>query len=480
MSQIGPQLPTLAEFGREARNDAEDFSQLIKDIGRDKSNAQRLKHIDLNKLSPNQRSELSRMLSEQLRGQLPPKLSAALNRGTVDLAMLGALSTRLANSVSTNPADRAGVAQSPEAARAAAANPNLPQQALQWSRFVQMTTSVGGGGIQGRAGSAAPKGEQTVLAELIASKLAGQEGPGLRNPRLVAKALQNLTPQQRAALMDGVFGKQLAGALRALGITDPIMFVKAGALPSDRAALAAALGISRGRLLGLLMRAELLKIGPGRTGELAIRPEFLAALREAGIAMLGSLAALRGLSFEELKRIYNKLRASAGGFANVMKGGRVPVKRDLIHWARTAARRKSDILLADSEEYQGKMSRDDAMEMIQAWYLENLLWEELEGRPHKKRLQREEQQRREREASEQDDSNEDEEPEWVSDDVVPELEFDDERTDNLMCFWVVDQNPDPDKPGLRNMYVCVDPDTGGIIPQYISTEEHVPSSGGGR
>src|SRR5690606_14158938 len=147
----------------------------------------------------------------------------------------------------------------------------------------------------------------------------------------------------------------------------------------------------------------------------------------------------------ELKRVYDKLRAGAGGFANVMLGGRIPVKRDLMHWARTAARRKSDILSADSDEYAGRMARDDAMELIQAWYLENLLWEELDGRSRKRGGR-----------GEQDDS---EDPEWVNDDIVPELEFDEERNDNLMCFWVVEPSDDPAKPGLRNMYVCVDPDT---------------------
>jgi hypothetical protein len=223
------------------------------------------------------------------------------------------------------------------------------------------------------------------------------------------------------------------------------------------------------------MRAELLKIGPGRNGELPVRPEFLVGLQQAGISMLGTLAALRGLSFDELKRIYNKLRNDAGGFANVMKGGRVPVKRDLIHWARTAARRKSDILLADSEEHHGRgMAKDDAMELIAAWYLENLLWDELLQSEQQKRLriERDRQQREDRERQQQEDQRrDDEEAEWFEESIVPDLEYDEQREDRLMCFWVTDESPDPLNPGLRRMYVCVDPDTGAIIPQYIDKED---------
>lgn len=477
MAEIRSGLPTVAEYGREAQKSEENVRELIKDIAKDRTRSGELKRLDLNQLSPANRSALSEMLAQQLRGQIPPKLAEALNRGTADPALLSQLTTRLANAASANATDRAGHATTPEAARSAASNPDLPHQALQWGQFVQKATNVHGGGVQARAGSASPKGEGTVLAELIASKLAARQGPGLRNPKLVARAMKDLSPQQRATLMNAVFGKGLAGELRSIGITDPLMFVKAGSLPSDRANLAKALGIPRARLLGLLMRAELLKIGPGRNGELGIRPEFLTPLKQIGVAMLATLAAMRGLSFVELSWLYKKLRNKAGGFKTAVKGGRVPVKRDLIHWARTAARRRSDILLADSEEFQGLMSRDDAQELILAWYLENLLWDQLErarrlAQQEFQRVHREqerERERKEREANEEDDGD------WTEDDLAPDLDYDDDRDDNLMCFWITDESTDPEHPGQRRMYVCVDPETGAIIPQYIEKDELPPA-----
>ncbi len=475
MSEIRSNLPSVAQYGREAQKSEDDVRQLIKDISKDRTKATQLHRMDLKTLSPAARSLLSQMLAEQLRGQLPPSLAKALNKGTVDPALLATLCGRLANSAAKT--GRAGTAATPEAARASASNPNLPQQALQWAKFVQSPTGVKGGGVQGRAGSAAPKGVGTVLQELIGAKLARGEGPGLRSPKLIAKAMRDLSPQQRTTLMNAVFGKNLAGQLQKMGITDPLMFVKAGALPSDRAVLAKALGIPRGRLLGLLIRAEMLKIGPGRNGELPIKPEFLGPLKQAGVAMMATLAAMRGLSFEEMKRLYKKLRDAAGGFKTAVKGGRVPVKRDLIHWARTAARRKSDILLADSEEYDGAMGRDDAMELIQAWYLENLLWDAIEDAKRRARLhklyqdQERERQRQDRERKQSDDDD----PDWVAEEIVPELIYDEDRDDNLMCFWITDESADPTNPGQRRMYVCVDPDTGAIIPQHIEKDSALPT-----
>src|SRR5207247_3725204 len=155
----------------------------------------------------------------------------------------------------------------------------------------------------------------------------------------------------------------------------PLQFGRAGSLPEARAELAMALNMPRARLLGLLMQAELLKIGAGRNGELGLRPELLGPLRDAGIAMLGTLAALRGLSRQELTYVYNLLRAASGGMGRALRGTRPPVKRDLTHWARAASRKPSEILLPDVEKHN--LSRNDAQELVQAWYMENLLWDAL-------------------------------------------------------------------------------------------------------
>ena len=50
-------------------------------------------------------------------------------------------------------------------------------------------------------------------------------------------------------------------------------------------------------------------------------------------------------------------------------------------------------------------------------------------------------------------------------------QYDDERTDQLMCFWITDFNANLTKPGgMRRMYVCIDPVSGAIIPQSIEQE----------
>jgi hypothetical protein len=43
-----------------------------------------------------------------------------------------------------------------------------------------------------------------------------------------------------------------------------------------------------------------------------------------------------------------------------------------------------------------------------------------------------------------------------------------------MCFWITDFNADSSNPGgIRRMYVCIDPDSGAIIPQAI--EQSLPA-----
>ena len=119
------------------------------------------------------------------------------------------------------------------------------------------------------------------------------------------------------------------------------------------------------------------------------------------------------------------------------------------------------------------------MELVQAWYLENLLWDELAGQRRRaaqererQQLQRDREQReRERRDGERRREEDDDHADWVDDDIVPELQYDQERDDRLMCFWISDNSSDPENPGTKRMYVCVDPDTGAIIPQYIEKED---------
>ncbi len=476
MANINSSLPSLHELNQQQNRGDEQIRQMVKDIAKDRGEIQQLRNLDVAQLSPAARTQLAQMLAEQLRGQLPPNLARALTDGSAGPASIEQLISRLVNQQKYQ---LTTTAMTPEAARDSAGDPSLPQQALQWARFVQKAQHVPGAQLQDRAGVMAPKGEGAILNEILGgASSTGLTGPGLRSPSLVMRPMSDLSPMQRLQLMTQTFGPELAARMMELGIDDPLLFVKAGGLPSAREGLAEALGLSRDKLLGLLMRAELLKIGPGRNGELPIRPEFLAALKDAGIAMLGTMAALRGLSFEELTLIFKRLRERSGGFSNAMRGAHVPAKRDLIHWARTAARKKSDILFGSSEDWDAQqgMGRGDAQELIQAWYLENLLWTELDNA--KRRSQREQQRvLYERDRQQQEDQRRDREQRedtgWVDDGTTAELEVDESRNDQLMCFWITDHVPSDGVmgAGLRRMYVCVDPLTGAIIPQYIEREQ---------
>lgn len=448
------------------RSPDDELRELLKEMARDKRRAAQLVQVEVKALGAEARQQLGQALARELAGQLPAALAQAVAQAQVGPEVLTALAQRLANAYSTDDR-RLGQAVTPDAARTQASDGSVPQQALRWTQFVQRATHVPGGGVQGRAGSAAPKGEMAVFAELVGQRRASTGAAGLRNPHLVERSLADLSPGQRAMLMQATFGDRLASELMGLGIADPLAFVKAGALPASRAALAQALGMGRGRLLALLMRAELLKVGSGRSGELAMRPDLLGPLYQAGIAMVGTLAALRGLPGDEMTMVYRLLRRAAGGFARAVRNARPPLKRDLVHWARTAARRPSDILLADADELGGKVRQGDAQELIAAWYLESRLWDvlarhrrdDLEGaRPDDERERGE----REKDNESQGDGR---------DEPFSDLEYDDKRTDRLMCFWITDFGTDPALPrSLRRMYVCVDPDTGAILPQQVEAE----------
>lgn len=450
------------------------LEELLRDIKQNQARAAQLAKVEIDALSEAGKSHLQRAVAEQLKGQLPPNLAKALAEGKLDANLLSRLLDRVANANDPNAAGRTPKADSPEAARNMAKDGQMPEHALRWAQFVQRVQHIPGANIQQRSGTAGVKGEGTTLIEMLSQTL-GAAGAGFRAPGLAALATRDLgllSPAQRAMLLEATFGVDLAQAMQELGVQDPLQLVRAGALPEGRAELAEALGMPRGRLLAFLMRAELLKIGPGNNGELGMRPEFLGPLKEAGIAMLGTLAALRALSHEELNFIYQQLRLAMGGQFINRRGGRPVLKRDLLHWARVAARRPSEIMLTDREAAGHILQGEDAEEIIGAWYLENLFWEELAERrdSERRRADRDERERRQRERQER-DAHDEEEDERAYRDDLPEMREDDERDDNLICFWISDYNTTGHMAGiLRRMYVCIDPDTGGIIPQQLEAE----------
>jgi hypothetical protein len=482
MSKIDSRTDLHTRGPSAARTAEDQLSDLLKDLAKDRARVAEFARLDVKALDEGAKANLMRMLATEMRGQLPQQLAQSLVAGNASVDLLEQLLGRFANAHSGNLDSRFSRATSPEAARELASDKSVPQQALRWTQFVQKVLHVPGGRVQDRAGVASPRGEGTALLELLGQAGKSRGGPSLRAPKLVERGIQDLSPGQRAFLMRATFGDKLADELLRLGVKDPLQFVKAGAMPEGRARLADDLGMPRARLLGLLLRAELLKIGPGRSGELGLRPDLLGPLRGAGIAMLGSLAIVKALSREELAYVYLLLRKGSGGFAKAVKGGRLPVKRDLMHWSRAASRRPSEILLADVDERGPRFSRMDAQELCQAWYMENLFWEVLaHARRHKDDLerllkQRDEEERERRHGHGQGEQQEEEEtPEWVED-LDADLEYDDQRSDHLMCFWITDFNADPLLPlAMRRMYVCIDPDTGAIIPQQIDAEHALPT-----
>jgi hypothetical protein len=493
----------IHEVSQRRRATDNDVRELLRTMAKDKTRAADLARVEVKALSGETQQALGRFVARELRGQLPAALAQAVAQAKVGTEMLQTLTLRLANAYGGGETQaRLPQATTPDAARAQASDGAMPQQALRWTQFVQRTTHVPAGHLHDRAGSAVPKGEMATLTELLGQRRPDVTAAGLRTPKLVERALAELSPGQRAMLMQVSFGDKLAGQLTALGIHDPLGLVRAGALPQDRAALAAELGIDRGKLLALLLRTEMLKIGPGRNGELGMRPALLGPLHKSGIAMLGTMAALRSLRGGELSIIHKLLHQAASGFSEAMKGSHIPAKRDLLHWAQSAARRPSEILLADADELAaGNLSRADAQELITAWYLENLFWEALAGRHRidaeneRRRQQRQEQElqeqreetasrddadheRRHREQSDAQDQDErdrrhdeDERQREREDETFADLEYDHGRDDRLMCFWITDFNTAPGIAGsMRRMYVCVDPATGAIIPQRVEAD----------
>ncbi len=412
---------------------------------------------------------MGKFLAQQLRGQLPANLESALQKGQLPNKSIHHLLERLANTTKNNIQQT----HDPAFAREQASDPSLPQQALRWTKFVQKAQHVPGSHIQKRDGSASPKGSGTSLIELLAQNAElPTQGAGLRSPKLVERPLSELSPQEKFVLMEAVFGEKMATKLKALDIHDPLTFIQAGQLPEGRTTLAKHLKMPKARLLAYLMRSELLKIGRGRNGEMGIRPDHLKPLSQAGISMLGSLHALRAFNREDLSAIFKRFRQAMSLSPQIFKSGRPIVKRDFMHWARTASRQASDIYLLGQDHRIIENKSHDSQEMIQAWYLENLLWQELENAKREQRepldyLKRERQNDEQREREE----NQDEEA-YTHDDDLPQLEEDILRGDQLNCFWITDHNTLSSKPGaIRRMYVCLDPETGAIIPQHIEVIE---------
>jgi len=461
---IGPSYaPTHAKT--ESKSSVDENIERILQLKNQHQQILQLSKQDIARANEQTKEKMGNFLAQQLRGQLPASLENALQKGHIQNKAMLDLVQRLANTTQNN------VKQTydPAFAREQASDPSLPQQALRWTKFVQKAQHVPGSHIQKRDGSASPKGSGASLIELLAQNAElPTQGAGLRNPKLVARPLDELSPQEKIVLMEAVFGEKMATKLKTLNIHDPLTFIKAGQHPESRTILAKHLKMPKARLLAYLMRSELLKIGRGQNGEMGIRPDHLKPLSQAGISMLGSLHALRAFNREDLSAIFKRFRQAMSLSPQLFKSGRPIVKRDFMHWARTASRQTSELYLWGQDNKVIDNKSHDSQELIQAWYLENLLWQELEDA---KRQQREslDYLKRERQNDERGDREDaQDEEDYEHDDDLPQLEEDALRNDQLNCFWITDHNTLSSKPGaIRRMYVCLDPETGAIIPQQI-------------
>tara|TARA_Y100001934_G_scaffold265041_1_gene342728 strand:- start:2006 stop:3472 length:1467 start_codon:yes stop_codon:yes gene_type:complete len=473
---VRPLDPTKAE----QKNEVDDKIDQILRIKDTHKQILELAKQDLNRANERSKDQMRKFLAQELRGQLPSALENALNKGQVPNKNLQELLKRLANTNKNNISQT----NDPALAREMASDPSLPQQALRWTKFVQKAQHVPASHIQQRDGSASPKGSGANLIELLGQNATElSQSAGLRNPKLIARPLGDLSPQENLMLMEAVFGEKMATKLQGLNINDPLSFLQAGKFPEGRILLAKTLNMPKGRLLAYLMRTELLKIGRGKNGEIGIRPDHLKPLSQAGISMLGSLQALRSFDRNDFGAIFKVFRQALGLLPQKLVGGRPIVKRDFMHWARTASRQSSEIYLLGQDKAGAEIHTFDAQELIQAWYLENLLRQELEQAKKQEREPKDYLKREEREQGKQKDSkgeDDKEEETYDHDEDIPYLESDLLRDDNLHCFWITDYNTLSSKPGaVRRMYVCLDPETGAIIPQQIEIIESPILSGQG-
>jgi DNA-binding transcriptional ArsR family regulator len=315
-----------------------------------------------------------------------------------------------------------------------------------WGHFVHSPTNA-----QGTREALAPTREGLVEGqaphELHTKEKQNSEatlGAGLRSPTVTTDGFAALSNKKKLDIMSMAFGKEMALALKGMDIRSPAQLLKAAATPEGREMLAKQLGMSRAQLTVHLSRAEMLSIGAGRSGEISLRPQHLPALQNARIVTQSQLASVHSMPETAFNQVYQSVREGGSAFARAMSGERPVLKKDLQHWSKTAARRKSSLLDADWEEMPKKSG--DAEEMIMGWYLEH--WAELEDQQKQRERVREEKAKAEKEELKL---------------HTPKSEIDPARDDGLICFWIERPNLNFDRPTFtERVYVCLDPRTGMI------------------
>lgn len=397
-----------------------------------------LQRLEIRNLSTEGRQQLGVLLTQQLRGQLPPVLAEALLQGKVPVKTLEALLASL-NRGSTDPRAAAKTREFKDGA----------QSPKETSARALVGDAVPSSNHARSAAYAAQEGQRQVLAG----------GTGLRAPALnTAKKIGSPALSEREGLLRSL-GPERSRALEALGIQSVEDLLDAGALPAGRARLAGQLGLSRAAMLALLYQLELLRIGPGQNGAQGPLPEHLGALRSAGVPSLAALAAVGELTEGARLRWLNRLKRYWSGSPLV---GPRPHQRDVRHWLASGKRYASQIELREAPNVEGAFPEGDAEERVYAWYLERQWLEQQRRLQDLEMLRRDELERYE--------PDEEERTRWLE---GLETEADAHREDGLVCFWITEppRATRLDVAAVHRAYVCLDPRTGEIVPQQVSIEE---------
>jgi hypothetical protein len=415
---------------RERGASEHELDRILSEIKRDVSKATLLAGMDLSLLEPEQLLEVRKLLAALLKDQLPPELLAQILDGSVELATL----TKLAELLS----QQGGSGEAPKAAGEASGTDTMlsPEQ------------------TENEPHGASRKGGKTLEREPDSATRQTRPGRDLGasttvlQPKDASLNLEQLPPSAFKSALDALFKR--------FGSEDPRTLIHHLQDPANRAALAKDLGLSRGQLLGILYRLEMLQIGKGRNGEAALQLHHLPPLEAAGISMMASLEQLRSLPEQELNWFYRALLHFKVKIS----------RRDLRHWMVSASKKRSE-LLSDQEPGERDITLERAEELAYSWYLETRYWEALE----RYRRERQEPQHRE-DPSPEEDAEQGEDP---NQDSPVEIVHDEQREDGLVCFWITDYAPlGAKKQATRHAYVCVDPQSGALIPQSI--EATIPRS----
>lgn len=454
---------------REQRIEESRIEELLKEIKKDRHHIAKLLRLNLNALTKKQKDKLTRFVAKTLKGQLSKDEQDKL-LSNPSTALLKKLLGRL------KPQSQKAQAKQKDTLQEQTEKTSKQKRAVRQNRNPNLKKFAKQPTDDSKRQMALTKKQNKTDTALNRSKAlsAKSSGPGLRNPKLVLASGTSRNEAQTQTLLDTLFGAHAAKQLLKMGIKQPLELLRQGAMPGARCELAKQLGLSRAQLLTLLFRAELLRIGPGPKGQLGLLPYLVRPLNLSGLCMLRTLAQVHTLPQKDIGLLFGLFRKTCGLYDFKKTGQQKTSKQDFLYWSKAASTLSSHIrfeLFA-----KNALTRDNAEEAIQLWYLEHLIDEQLDMARKAEEMLRRDQQRvkqdqgqqrhRNNQSNEKDDEQESSTQEETNDDFL--FEYDHGRNDHLMCFWITDFNVElAQGRGIRRMYVCIDPETGAILPQGV-------------